>query len=75
MIFYSLILTENGVITAKAEGHADEVVKVFREVSSLLLSPKGPWRMTEVKGTISDGAEMDSEMEWTLSAKSKNALV
>jgi hypothetical protein len=71
MIFLSLILTENGVVTAKAEGHASDVVKAFHEVCGLLLTTRGPWRIVEVAGVIDDGSERDSEMTWNLTAKSK----
>ena len=71
MIFSSLTLTKNGIVSAEAEGHASEVVRAFHDVCSLLLSQKGPWRITEVNGVIDDGSVLDSEMKWSLTAKLK----
>lgn len=72
MIFHSLSLTRDGFVIAHAEGHPTEVVTAFRNVAATLLSGTGRWRITEVLGTLNDSKKLDSEMEWTLTAKLKN---
>lgn len=74
MKFISLVLKEDGSIIAEAEGHPDEVVRYFREVSSLLLGNQGPWRITEVQGQCPDEISLDSGMTWKLTSKVKNPL-
>lgn len=71
MIFHSLALNNEGMVTASAEGHANEVVEDFHSVCSLLLAARGPWRITQVVGACEEGTELDSEMQWTLIAKVK----
>lgn len=70
-IFRKLNLTEAGEVYAHVEGHATEVLGDFHDVCRILLTSQGPWRMTEVKGTIAEDAEKDSEMIWVLVAKTK----
>lgn len=70
-MFSSLILTENGTITAKAQGHPTDVIKDFHSVCSLLLGHRGAWRITDVDGICPDEEFFDSEMNWTLVAKLK----
>lgn len=72
MIFHMLLLTDDGKVSAQAQGHANDVVTAFHSVCSLLLSERGPWRITEVKGSCPDDTDLDSNMEWTLAAKLKN---
>lgn len=71
MRFTSFILTPDGEIAATAIGHPTEVITAFRSVSFLLLSPIGPWRITKVRGAISDHTNRDSDMVWELRAKTK----
>lgn len=73
--FHSLIMTENGVITAKAEGHATEVVRAFRDVCDILLATRGAWRMTRIEGLSSDDDQYDSDMSWQLEAKNKSVAI
>lgn len=70
MIFQSLTL-KDGTITATATGHPSEVVTAFHAVCQILLSSRGPWRITEVNGSCPDEFTLDSEMGWGLIAKSK----
>lgn len=70
-MFRVLALDETGTVTASAEGHASEVIEDFHSVCTLLLAKKGPWRITDVTGSIPDGDELDSAMEWVLIAKIK----
>lgn len=72
MIFCILALSEDGVVTGSAKGHADDVIRNFHAVSQLLLGSRGPWRITDVTGSIPDGDVLDSDMQWTLIAKSKD---
>lgn len=72
MIFGVLTLSEDGVVEATAKGHANEVVAKFHEVATILLSSRGPWRMTEIYGVIPPDTQLDSDMSWKLVAKSKD---
>lgn len=72
MIFLSLIFSTNGNVTAEAVGHPTDVVENFRKVASLLLSERGPWRITKVGGKCDDLENLDSDMHWWLEAKLKN---
>lgn len=74
MIFVCLDLSADGVVTARAVGHPDEVIEAFHSVSSLLLGTKGAWRMTEVKGVCADDTPFESDMTWYLTSKLKNKL-
>jgi hypothetical protein len=71
----SLVMTTDGWVKAKAEGHATEVVRAFRDVCELLLSSRGPWRMTKIVGVSEDSDNLDSEMCWDLEAKNKDTLM
>jgi hypothetical protein len=71
MIFRTVSLTDDGTVIAQAEGHATDVINRFRDVAELLLTTRGPWRITEVKGTCDERTEWDSDMVWILIAKSK----
>ena len=75
MVFVSLIMTENGVITAKAIGHPTDVAGAFREACQMLLFTRGPWRITEMTGKCSDDETLDSEMIWTMEARTKTTAV
>jgi hypothetical protein len=70
MIFENLTLHE-GAVTAMARGHADEVVKAFREVSAILFSGQGAWRITLVVGQCYPEMTLDSDMRWELRAERK----
>jgi hypothetical protein len=72
MVFVSLILHKDGHIQAEATGHGTEVIDQFHAVSSLLLSPRGPWRIVEVNGSIAHDVQFDSDMSWTLRSELKN---
>lgn len=71
MIFNSLTLAPTGTLSARAEGHPTEVVSAFHSAATLLLSERGPWRITKVEGRCEDGENLDSKMEWILEAKLK----
>jgi hypothetical protein len=75
MKFESFIMTENGVVTAKAVGHATEVVLAFRDTCELLLTSRGPWRMTRIEGLADDEDQLDSNMSWQLEAKTKSVAL
>jgi hypothetical protein len=75
MKFESLIMTENGVITAKAVGHPTEVVSSFRDACELLLASRGPWRITRIEGLAADDDHLDSDMSWQLEAKTKSVAL
>lgn len=71
MIFHSVIMTETGKLTAKAVGHPTEVIKEFHTLASLLLSSRGPWRITQVEGVCDEDTPHDSNMGWQLEADLK----
>lgn len=75
MIFGILALSNNGEVTANAKGHPTEVIAAFRSVCEILLSSRGPWRITDVIGTCPSDDILDSDMRWTLIAKSKDREV
>lgn len=72
MVFHSLTLTDEGVISAVAEGHPTDVVAAFHDVCEVLLTRRGAWRITDVKGSCGDNERLDSKMEWSLIAKLKH---
>lgn len=72
MIFHSLRLTDEGEVSAIAEGHATQVLQTFHTICSLLLVDRGPWRISNVHGEMKNEAHLDSEMWWELVAKTKN---
>lgn len=75
MVFNSLIMTENGVVTAKAEGHGTDVLRVFHAVCVLLLGARGPWRIVEVNGWCPEDMQLDSDMQWKLTAQTKSVRI
>lgn len=75
MKIHSLVMTSDGWVKAKAEGHATDVVRAFRDVCELLLSSRGPWRMTKIVGVSGDDDNLDSDMSWDLEAKNKDTLM
>ena len=71
MIFQSFYVDENWVIHATANGHADEVIKVFREACVIIFTGQGAWRFTDIHGRCSPEMQLDSDMEWSLRAERK----
>lgn len=71
MIFITLNLSEDGIVTGKAKGHPSEVISAFHSVASLLLSSRDPWRITDVTGSCPEDGRLDSDMDWVLTAKLK----
>lgn len=72
MIFHEVNLTEDGRLTASAEGHPTDVVRAFRDLAMLILGSRGPWRITDVVGTCSYASHLDSSMKWNLRAALKD---
>lgn len=68
---FESIQFEDGVLRVKAVGHPTEVVEHFYNIAALALTDHGPWRITEVYGSINQDDTLDSDMKWTLAARSK----
>jgi len=62
---------EDGLVEAKAEGHPTDVINEFHEMCSVLLSPYGPWRISQVHGTFRENTDLDSKMRWQLTGMTK----
>ncbi len=72
MYFVDLTLSDDGKVVAKAKGHPTQVMNEFHEVSRILLSSRGAWRITKVEGFSPPEQELDSDMRWYLEAEAKD---
>lgn len=57
-------------VNAIMAGHPTDVIATFRNLSGIILSSYGAWRIDEVYGKDTSDAE-DSLMQWNLSARIK----
>ena len=67
-------LSEGGLLTVTATGHATAVVSGFRDLSQMVLGPRGPWRISEMHG-YANGGDPDDKMNWMLVSTLKDRRI
>ena len=71
-MFQKFILVDDGrKILAEAKGHPSQVIDRFRRACEDILSPNGPWRITNVHGWFDENSPRETDMRWVLSAELK----